>query len=140
MLGSAYIIISLMKAMILLFGLLVAQAAEPTGTMTLACEGTRKEMWASDKPEPVSMGMILDFKARTFESLTFRYLRIVIKEVTETTIAFEGSNGMHTFGGVVDRVTGCPPSERNDNGRQSSDVRILTQMQANATDVLDGRM
>jgi hypothetical protein len=52
-----------MKAPILLafLGLATAQAAEPTGTMTLACEGTatdKTDPWVVAKPEPVSMGLV----------------------------------------------------------------------------------
>jgi hypothetical protein len=59
-----------MKAMMLLvLGLSVAHAAEPTGTLTLACEGTKSSSDYSDAKRPVSMGMNLDFKARTVDSL-----------------------------------------------------------------------
>ena len=52
-----------MKAVVLLaLGLLVAQAAEPTGTLTLACEGTMTDTKKPDaKPEPLLLsGLIVD--------------------------------------------------------------------------------
>jgi hypothetical protein len=45
-----------------------AQAAE-TGTLTLACEGTVADEQADAKPKPISMGMIVNFTARTVAGL-----------------------------------------------------------------------
>jgi len=45
-----------------LVALSTAQAAEPTGTLTLACEGTTK---LGEKTDPISMGIIVDFADRT---------------------------------------------------------------------------
>ena len=64
-----------MKAVMLLaLGLSVAHAAEPTGTLTLACEGTRTTTTETHdkptkvkKPEQITMGIIIDFAARTVE-------------------------------------------------------------------------
>jgi len=39
--------------------LLVVAAAEPTGRLTLACEGTITQQ-AEGKPEPISMGVIVN--------------------------------------------------------------------------------
>ena len=51
----------------------------------------------------VSMGMNLDFKARTVEGLPFELRRIVISEVTETAITFHGpsEDKEHAFSGVI---------------------------------------
>jgi hypothetical protein len=61
---------------LVLVGLSVsAQAAEPTGTLTLACEGTatdKTDPSSEAKPEPVSMGLMIDFTSNTvagFENL-----------------------------------------------------------------------
>ena len=58
-----------MKAVMLLaLGLLAAQAAEPTGTLTLACEGTTTDTVGPDaKPEPISMGVVVNFTTRTVQ-------------------------------------------------------------------------
>jgi hypothetical protein len=84
-----------MKAPILLVlaTLSTAQAAEPTGTLTLACQGTMRDARELDaKPDPISMGIINDFKDRTVEGFgSDATFRIVILDVTERSITF-GSN------------------------------------------------
>jgi hypothetical protein len=94
-----------------------AKAAEPTGTVTLACNGTIKEGRPplGAKPEPASMGIIVNFDARTLVGFgaddTFR---IAIGNITETEINFSGSNvgdptRSYTYhiDGTIDRVTGA---------------------------------
>jgi hypothetical protein len=98
-------------AMLLALGLSVAHAAEPTGTVMLACEGTKTPSGLKtpdSKPESVSMGMNFDFKAQTIYGLSFEFRRIVISQVTETTITFDGSNEdkEHAVHGIINRVTG----------------------------------
>jgi hypothetical protein len=109
-----------MKAptLLMLVGLSIstAQAAEPTGTLTLACQGMTKEIAPplGAKPEPISMGIMLDFAARTLEGfgsdVTFR---IGIGNITETALDFSGSNVSdltrsytYQISGTMDRVTG----------------------------------
>ena len=91
-----------------------AQAAEPTGTLTLACEGTTK--WSDDaKPEPTFTGIIIDFGARTIEGFARDVsFPILITDVTETTIRFMGNNWndpknftSFSIDGTIDRVTGA---------------------------------
>jgi hypothetical protein len=44
------------------------QAAEPTGTLTLACQGTatdKTDLREAANPVPVSMGLIIDFTTNT---------------------------------------------------------------------------
>ena len=106
-----------MKAPILLAlaVLSTAQAAEPTGTLTLACNGTMTDMTKTDvKPEPISMGIVFDFSARTVagfaSSLADLSPRVEIKAVDEAGVVFAGSlvkNGSWTINGTVDRVTGA---------------------------------
>jgi hypothetical protein len=93
---------------------LAALAAEPTGTLTLACQGTTQ--WSDEaKPEPTSTGLIIDFTARTLEGfgrdVTFP---IRITDVTETTIQFTGNNwsdpnktASFNIFGTIDRVIGA---------------------------------
>jgi hypothetical protein len=101
---------------VMLVGLPTAQAADTT--LTLACQGTvtTKVMagkFADYEPEPVSMGLIVNFAARTVQG-TARwgpYLfddQLQITEWNEGTIVFEGSSkflGMK-ISGSMDRVTG----------------------------------
>ena len=64
-----------MKAPILLalLGLATAQAAEPTGTLTLACQGTRTTRGSPNTGGPfdeqVSMGIIVNFTDRTINAI-----------------------------------------------------------------------
>jgi hypothetical protein len=59
-----------MKTTILLAlgALSAAQAAEPTGTLTLVCEGTTK---LGEKLDPISMGIIVDFTNNTVQGFGF---------------------------------------------------------------------
>jgi hypothetical protein len=92
-----------------------AQAAEPTGTLTLACQGTTQEMPPRSKPDPISMGIIVDFAARTVEGFgSDATFRIEIGDITETVINFSGSNlsdltrsYTYRITGTIDRVTGA---------------------------------
>jgi hypothetical protein len=101
-----------MKAPMLLAlaALSTAQAAEPTGTLTLACEGTTK---VGEKLEPISMGIIVDFAARTvhgfgYPGLSGRFdFPVKITGMNEVTVAFHGSNQTGvSITGSIDRVTG----------------------------------
>ena len=80
-------------AMLLALGLSVAQAAEPTGTLTLACQGERMSRSASDTApaqEQVSIGIIINFTDRTVKGFGGDWsLPIPIHEVNETFVTFE---------------------------------------------------
>jgi hypothetical protein len=103
-----------MKALMVLgLGLLVAQAAEPTGTLTLGCEGTVTENRISEgvqTTEPVSMGIIVDFGAGMVRGFNFS---VPISKVDETSVTFDGyeprpfGNKKDGIGGKLDRVTGA---------------------------------
>jgi hypothetical protein len=84
-----------------------AQAAE--GVLALACEGTVETTYKtqpSDKPEPISMGIIVDFTARTVTGFTGDFP--VVAAVNEVAVTFGGFNrtGAFTISGSIDRVTG----------------------------------
>ena len=84
--------------------LLVLAAAEPTGTLTLACEGTvRIEEQPEAKPEPYSMGMTIDF--RTVQGFGFEY-PFKITNMNAATIIFRHSDEMSDVLGHIDQVTG----------------------------------
>jgi hypothetical protein len=107
-----------MKALILLalagLSISTVHAAEPTGTLTLACQGTVTiKFRASYEPDPISMGLIVSFTNRTVKG-TARwgpYLfddEIPITNSNEDTVVFSGFSkflGM-TIHGSMDRVTG----------------------------------
>jgi hypothetical protein len=99
----------------------LAQAAEPTGTLTLACQGTATEISDIDisdidpgqrdaKPHPVSMGIIVDFKARSVTGFTYpgADVSVTINAFDDVSILFSGSSkvGNWTIMGFIDRVTG----------------------------------
>jgi hypothetical protein len=89
-----------------------AQAAEPTGTLMLACQGTVTDNSQADpKPEPISMGIIIDFTARTVQGFgSYWPIPIPIDTVTETAVMFMDShqNGIDdpVISGTIDRITG----------------------------------
>jgi hypothetical protein len=91
------------------------QAAEPTGTVSLACEGTatdKTHLIEPAKPEPVSMGLIINFTTNTvagfervFPSLSADRVKII--GVDKTTFGFSGADGMGAaVFGTADRITG----------------------------------
>jgi hypothetical protein len=99
-----------------LTGLLIAtaQAAEPTETLTLACRGERIS-WGAPNTDPVkeqvSMGIIVNFTARTVNGLGSDWRdAIPIHTITETAITFfvERQNDPveASIIGAIDRITG----------------------------------
>jgi hypothetical protein len=83
-----------------------AQAAEPA-TLTLACQGTTISSLENAKPEPVSMGIIVNFTNRTVQGFGYP---VNITDVDEVTVSFNGFSSLsstrwHTDG-FIDRVTG----------------------------------
>jgi hypothetical protein len=121
-----------MKATILLLlaGLSIAQAAEPKGTLTLACQGAVSNSLAPDsKPEPISMGVIVNFAARRVEFGHEVNFPVGITDITETTISFFGHlpNDPVFFSitdGVIDRMTGAVEAEifRRERGGTTCDA------------------
>jgi hypothetical protein len=96
-----------MKATILLLlaGLSTVQAAEPTGTLTLACEGSSRA--TEQTLSTVSFGVIVDFANRTVQGLPSKGA-VKVTTVDETSINFEGWDTDLKSGivGEIDRVTG----------------------------------
>jgi hypothetical protein len=104
-----------MKAPLLLalvaLSIATLQAAKPTGTVTLACEGTatdKTDLREPAKPEPVSMGLIIDFTTNSVAGFPrFSADRVKIIGVDKTTFGFSGTDGMGgTVFGTADRITG----------------------------------
>jgi hypothetical protein len=102
---------------IVLVGLSVsAQAADPTGTLTLACQGTatdKTDPSSGGKPEPVSMGLMIDFTSNTIAGFENLYPGVVggaqvkIILIDPTSIGFSGISAVGgTVFGTVDRITG----------------------------------
>jgi hypothetical protein len=103
-----------MKApmLLMLASLSIAQAAEPTGRLTLACSGTTSGIKQDD--EPISMGIIVDFADRTVHGFGYPCFPgcfdfpVKITAMNEVTVAFHGSSqtGVMSITGSIDRVTG----------------------------------
>jgi hypothetical protein len=89
----------------------MAQAAEPE-TLTLACQGTVTNNIKPDaKPEQITMGIVVNFTARTVAGFTYPGLEefpVVIRAASEVLITFAGSNesGSSIVAGDINRVTG----------------------------------
>src|SRR5260370_41900288 len=101
--------IAVPQMLLALAALSTAQAAEPTGTLTLACQGTVTDNIKPDaKPEPISMGIVLNFTTRTVKG--FPHIgEAEITRVDEVTIVFVASHHGHAewgFDGTIDPVTG----------------------------------
>jgi hypothetical protein len=89
----------------------MAQAAEPE-TLMLACQGTVTDNIKPDaKPEQISLGIVVNFTARTVAGFTYPGLEefpVVIRGANEVHITFAGSNesGSSIIAGDINRVTG----------------------------------
>src|SRR5690242_2558318 len=102
-----------LTAMLLVAGLsMMAQAAE-TWTLTLACKGTTVAGYERANPQPISMGVIVNFGSGAVQGFgTPGLLDVPVKitGVNEVTIAFGGSGrplgSEWTISGSIDRVTG----------------------------------
>jgi hypothetical protein len=95
----------------MLVGLSAAQAADTT--LTLACQGTTTAGYEDAKPEPTSMGIIVNFTKRTVQGFGHPGLIDYPVQITawnDVTVAFRGShafaNQQLSITGSIDRVTG----------------------------------
>jgi hypothetical protein len=105
-------------ALLVVTGLSMPAQAQQS-TLTLACKGTTTVTTMEDaKPEPVSMGLIVNFTTRTvqgFGSPSLNDYPVKITGINDVTIDFDGSdNGVSAIStssvssirGSIDRVTG----------------------------------
>jgi len=90
----------------------MAQAAE-TGTLTLACKGTTVAGYEGANPDPISMGLIVNFTIGTIQGFgTPGLLDVTVKitGINDVTVAFGGSDRVSgsdwSIMGSIDRVTG----------------------------------
>jgi hypothetical protein len=108
-----------MIAAIALLLVLTVAAAEPTGVLTMSCEGTlaRSKPSAGNtypdyaQPEPVSMNVLLNFATQKVEIAGFSSVApINIIFSTETSVSFGTYDGKGNAAGgfiaVINRVTG----------------------------------
>jgi hypothetical protein len=103
-----------MKAVMLLaLALSIAQAAEATWTLTLACEGTTTNTLGPDgKPEPISMSVVVNFTTRTVQGFGLLDNPVEITAQYEEIITFGGADKPNSVGqrsiisGAIELVTG----------------------------------
>jgi hypothetical protein len=99
-------------AVLALAALSTAQAAEPTGTLTLACKGTETHKGSAGiSSDQINIGVMVDFQKKIVTGLGDSVL--TIDGLTETTISFSGGEanigrpeGAWNMSGTLDRVTG----------------------------------
>jgi hypothetical protein len=97
-----------LTAIVALIAILTCTAQAADETLTLACKGTvqRNAM----KSEPVSMGIVVNFTARTITGFTLptEKLPLTMLNFSDTTVQFSGSNSTSSLiiDGIIDRVTG----------------------------------
>jgi hypothetical protein len=90
---------------------MTAQAAD--ATLTLACQGTTTSGTDDAKPEPISMGIIVDFTNRTVSG--FAGLAAKITAIDDVSVNFSGLSG----------ITGAPNS-RITFGARSTASRVMS--------------
>jgi len=101
---------------------MVAQGAEPQ-TLTLACQGTVTEKVPEAPPEPISMGIIVNFTARTVQGISSGF-PVKITGWDDVIVEFWGSEklsgSLAITVGTIDRVTGDVEAKTTltaDNGK-----------------------
>ena len=121
-----------MKALILLalagLSIATAQAAEPRGTLTLACQGTKSETTpriADEDQSSISVNIFIDFEARTVTGFPLPPVcdldQPVIRDITETAISYTGCSPSdltvsYSFLGTFDRRTGAAEANFTSTG------------------------
>ena len=87
----------------------MTQAAEPE-TLTLACQGTVTDNAKPDaKPEPISMGIVFNFTARTVNGFPHEgeaEITWVDDAIIVFVVKYHGDKAQWTFDGNINRVTG----------------------------------
>jgi hypothetical protein len=88
---------------------MTTQAAD--STLTLACQGTATlERVPQADPEPISMGIIVNFAARTVTGFTHptEKFPLTIESFNDVMVHFRGSDALGSLiiYGTIDRVTG----------------------------------
>jgi hypothetical protein len=97
--------------LLLAWGLAATAQAQTAATLTLACKGTVTSSLNS-KPEPLSMGLIINFTTRTVHGFGVpgADYPLTITAANETMVTFSGQHkdtfSTESLGGSIDRVTG----------------------------------
>jgi hypothetical protein len=83
-------------------GTVLSARAEPA-TMTLACKGATTS-YQTREPEPISLGLIIDFTNKTIKGFLFGESEIT--RVTDVAVYFHKTTGTTISDGKIDRITG----------------------------------
>jgi hypothetical protein len=80
-----------------------AQAAEPTGTLTLACQGTETDKGgAGTTSAQINIGVIVDFQKKAVLGLSGDSEPVPITSISETTISFATQETGWVMNGTLD--------------------------------------
>jgi hypothetical protein len=129
-------------AAVMLVALSTAQGADTV--LTLACQRTMTDaVMEGGKPQPLSMGLILNFTNRTVQGFGTPGLidyPIKITAWNEVTVTFQGSHTLsptrlNTWG-TIDRVTGDLQATSTQTMADYRPDHLRSEMQARTTDVL----
>jgi hypothetical protein len=127
-------------------GLVTAQAADTT--LTLACQGTTTSGLEDVKPEPISMGIVVNFTKLTvqgFNDPSFMDYPVKITAWNDVTVVFAGSSDVlkvstSSTRGTIDRVTGDVEATSmvtdNKTGQDRNIDQLRAEVQASTADVL----
>src|SRR5271157_2745407 len=83
----------------------IALAFAGPETLTLACIGETTTYQQGAKPEPISLGLLIDFTKRTIKGFPLAG-EIEITQITASAIYFRKSAASSVFDGRIDRITG----------------------------------
>ena len=85
-------------------GAIVLAFAGPE-TLTLACKGETTTYQQGARPEPIALGLVIDFTKRTIKSFPLAG-EIEITQITASAIYFHKSAASSVFDGRIDRMSG----------------------------------
>lgn len=83
----------------------VALAFAGPETLALACKGETTTYQQGAKPEPISLGLLIDFTKRTIKGFPLAG-EIEITQISASAIYFHKSVASSVFDGRIDRITG----------------------------------
>jgi hypothetical protein len=91
----------------------VATAQAQPATLTLSCKGTTTApMIPDEKPQPISMGIVVNFSTRTVQGFVVPEFEfpVMITAANDVMVAFSGEqilpSSVHIIFGSIDRVSG----------------------------------
>ena len=83
----------------------IALAFAGPETLTLACKGETTTYQQGARPEPIALGLVIDFTKRTIKGFPLAG-EIEITQITASAIYFHKFAASSVFDGRIDRITG----------------------------------